>query len=139
MFDRKRLVCNVSFIRRMNIVKTKNFVIAVAVRLYKVVAGRMGVNNADKQVRACARAHSNKRLLCANFENHRVSSSSSGCGKGVGHATVVVFRRAGCVHARVSIFFHVFFLRLANSFVNDSTTRRGDGDVRRHKLVEEKL
>lgn len=33
----------------MNIVKTKNFVIAVAVRLYKVVAGRMGVNNTDKQ------------------------------------------------------------------------------------------
>ena len=34
----------------MNIVKTKNFVIAVAVRLFKVVAGRMGVNGADKQV-----------------------------------------------------------------------------------------
>jgi len=34
----------------MNIVKTKNFVIAVAVRLYKVVAGKMGVNSADKQV-----------------------------------------------------------------------------------------
>lgn len=34
----------------MNIVKTKNFVIAVAVRLYKVVAGKMGVNGADKQV-----------------------------------------------------------------------------------------
>jgi len=51
MFDSKRLVSNVRpFIRRMNIVKTKNFVIAVAVRLYKVVAGRMGVNGADKQV-----------------------------------------------------------------------------------------
>lgn len=34
----------------MNIVKTKNFVIAVAVRLYKVVASKMGVNGADKQV-----------------------------------------------------------------------------------------
>ena len=34
----------------MNIVKTKNFVIAVAVRLYKVVVGKMGVNGADKQV-----------------------------------------------------------------------------------------
>lgn len=52
MFDAKRLVYNVSFIRRMNIVKTKNFVVAVAVRLYKVVAGKMGVRNAaDKQVK----------------------------------------------------------------------------------------
>jgi hypothetical protein len=51
MFDNKRLVSNVHpFVRRMNIVKTKNFVIAVAVRLYKVVAGKMGVNGADKQV-----------------------------------------------------------------------------------------
>ncbi|XP_025199442.1 choline/ethanolamine kinase isoform X1 [Melanaphis sacchari] len=50
MFDAKRLVSNVSpFVRRMNIVKTKNFVIAVAVRLYKVVVGKMGVNGADKQ------------------------------------------------------------------------------------------
>lgn len=50
MFDSKRLVSNVRpFVRRMNIVKTKNFVIAVAVRLFKVVAGRMGVNGADKQ------------------------------------------------------------------------------------------
>ncbi|XP_022173548.1 choline/ethanolamine kinase [Myzus persicae] len=50
MFDTKRLVSNVHpFVRRMNIVKTKNFVIAVAVRLYKVVAGKMGVNGADKQ------------------------------------------------------------------------------------------
>ncbi|XP_015379357.1 PREDICTED: choline/ethanolamine kinase [Diuraphis noxia] len=49
MFD-KRLVSNVHpFIRRMNIVKTKNFVIAVAVRLYKVVTSKMGVNGADKQ------------------------------------------------------------------------------------------
>lgn len=53
MFDAKRLVSNVPFIRRMNIVKTKNFVVAVAVRLYKVVAGKMGVcNGADKQVPA---------------------------------------------------------------------------------------
>jgi hypothetical protein len=51
MFDSKRLVSNVRpFVRRMNIFKTKNFVIAVAVRLYKVVAGKMGVNGADKQV-----------------------------------------------------------------------------------------
>ncbi|XP_060864997.1 choline/ethanolamine kinase [Metopolophium dirhodum] len=50
MFDNKRLVSSVHpFVRRMNIVKTKNFVIAVAVRLYKVVAGKMGVNGADKQ------------------------------------------------------------------------------------------
>ncbi|KAL4142382.1 hypothetical protein QTP88_004849 [Uroleucon formosanum] len=50
MFDNKRLISNVHpFFRRMNIVKTKNFVIAVAVRLYKVVAGKMGVNGADKQ------------------------------------------------------------------------------------------
>ncbi|VVC27930.1 Hypothetical protein CINCED_3A019465 [Cinara cedri] len=33
----------------MNIVKTKNFVISAAVRLYKVVAAKMGVNNVDKQ------------------------------------------------------------------------------------------
>lgn len=50
MFDRRQFVSTVPFIRRMNIVKTKNFVIAVAVRLYKVVAGKMGVNNAEKQV-----------------------------------------------------------------------------------------
>lgn len=51
MFDSKRIVSNVRpFVRRMNIVKTKNFVIAVAVRLYKVVVSRMGVSNADKQV-----------------------------------------------------------------------------------------
>lgn len=50
MFDSTRLVSKVSFIRRMNIVKTKNFVVAVAVRLYKAVAGKMGVNSAEKQV-----------------------------------------------------------------------------------------
>lgn len=50
MFDSKRIVSSIPFVRRMNIVKTKNFVIAVAVRLYKVVASKMGVNNADKQV-----------------------------------------------------------------------------------------
>jgi len=51
MFDNKGLVSSVHpFVQRMNIVKTKNFVIAVAVRLYKVVAGKMGVNGADKQV-----------------------------------------------------------------------------------------
>jgi len=51
MFENKRLLCSVDpFVRRMNIVKTRHFVIAVAVRLYKVVAGKMGVNGADKQV-----------------------------------------------------------------------------------------
>lgn len=51
MFDDKRFVYKVPFVRRMDIVKTKNFVVAMVVRLYKVVAGKIGARNvADKQV-----------------------------------------------------------------------------------------
>jgi hypothetical protein len=50
MFDGQRLMSNISSVRRMNIAKTKNFFVSVAVHLYKVVAGKMGVNSAEKQV-----------------------------------------------------------------------------------------
>ncbi|XP_025417230.1 choline/ethanolamine kinase isoform X1 [Sipha flava] len=49
MFDGQRLMSNISSVRRMNIAKTKNFFVSVAVHLYKVVAGKMGVNSAEKQ------------------------------------------------------------------------------------------
>lgn len=48
MFEGKRFVSAVPFIKRMN--SSKNFVFTVAIRLYKVIAGKMGVNNSDKQV-----------------------------------------------------------------------------------------
>lgn len=49
MFFSKWFVANVSFVWWMNVIKTKDFVVAVAVRLYKLVTGKMDVKNADKQ------------------------------------------------------------------------------------------